>query len=73
MKFPYGNFKGFFLPNSIWLKIGDVIIGFGGQVVSSIDQLHKILGEESIGREDELLVLRNRRKERVKVTPAELK
>ncbi len=54
------------------LLVGDVIIGFGGEAVGSIDQLHKLLQEESIGRDNELMVLRNRRKERVKVRPIEL-
>ena len=53
------------------LQIDDVVIGFDGQPVVTIDQLHKLLKEEGIGQENELVVLRNRRKERVKVTPAE--
>ena len=55
------------------LEQGDVIIGFNGESVHSIDNLHKLLDENTIGKKMELLVLRRGRKERVKVIPAELK
>ena len=54
------------------LRQGDVIIGFQGQALGSIDELHKLLDESSIGKTIELQVLRNRRKKRIKVIPAEL-
>lgn len=50
----------------------DVIIGFNGKNVASIDDLHKLLDENSIGRVAELLVLRANQIERIPVTPAEL-
>ncbi|MFM9951741.1 MAG: PDZ domain-containing protein [Saprospiraceae bacterium] len=51
----------------------DVIIGFNSKNVASIDDLHKLLDENSIGRAAELLVLRSNRIERISVIPAELK
>ena len=54
------------------LRQGDVIVGFNGSAVHTIDDLHRFLDENSIGKVQELLVLRNHRKERVSVIPAEL-
>ena len=54
------------------LRQGDLIIGFNDLPVSSIDDLHKLLDESTIGKTIELLVLRNRRKQRVRAIPAEL-
>lgn len=55
------------------IQMGDVIIGFNQQAIGSIDDLHKLLDENSIGKTIELIVLRNRRKQRVRVVPKELK
>jgi S1-C subfamily serine protease len=55
------------------LQNGDLIIGFNGQTVHSIDDLHKALNEDTIGKTAELLVLRNNRKQRLRVIPSELK
>lgn len=55
------------------LQQGDVIVGFNNRAVQSIDDLHQFLDESTIGKSIELLVLRNRRKRRLKVIPAELK
>lgn len=54
------------------LRQGDVIVGFNGAAVHTIDDLHRFLDENSIGKAQELLVLRNHRKERVIVIPAEM-
>lgn len=54
------------------LRQGDVIVGFNGQPVHTIDDLHRFLDENSIDKAQEVLVLRNHRKERVIVIPAEL-
>jgi len=51
----------------------DVIIGFNGKPVASIDDLHKLLNEEVIGKASDLLILRANRKENISVVPAELK
>ncbi|MCO6487486.1 MAG: trypsin-like peptidase domain-containing protein [Phaeodactylibacter sp.] len=54
------------------LRQGDVIVGFNGKPVHTIDDLHRFLDETSIDKAQEVLVLRNHRKERVIVIPAEL-
>jgi S1-C subfamily serine protease len=68
------------------LRDGDVIVGFAGQDVESIDQLHRLLGDERIGVATPLTVIRSssasatpgelverRRAERIEIaiTPAE--
>lgn len=50
---------------------GDIIIVFNGQPVSGIDDLHKFLTEEQIGKEATLTVLRWTEKKEVRVVPAE--
>jgi S1-C subfamily serine protease len=55
------------------LRSGDVIIAFNNERVNTIDDLHKKLNENFIGKEVELTVVRDRSKERVNVVPAELK
>lgn len=54
------------------IKSGDIIIGLNESKVSSIDDLHKLLDEKSIGKNVQLEVLRNGKKENIKVIPAEL-
>jgi S1-C subfamily serine protease len=53
------------------LQEGDVIIGFAGQPVEGIDQLHRLLGEERIGVPTPLTVIRRTEKLEISVTPAE--
>lgn len=55
------------------LEQGDIIIGFNGEWVHSIDDLHKKLGESAIGQTTELTVIRKGKKEMVKLVPAEMK
>lgn len=40
------------------LRDGDVIVCYGDRVVSSVDDLHRILTEEQVGRASELVVIR---------------
>lgn len=54
------------------LQPGDIIVGFNGQPVHSIDDLHRYLNESTIGQACELLVLRNRRRQSIRIVPAEL-
>ena len=54
------------------LRQGDVIVGLNEEKIATIDDLHRLLNEDSIGKKVELQVLRNRRKERIRVIPAEL-
>jgi S1-C subfamily serine protease len=53
------------------LREGDVIIGFAGQPVEGIDQLHRLLDEERIGVPTPLTVIRRTEKVEIIVTPAE--
>lgn len=52
------------------LQVGDLIIGFENQVVATIDDLHKLLDDSTIGKACQLLVLRNQNKKSVRVIPA---
>ena len=54
------------------LKQGDIIVGFDGQPVATMDDLHRLLTDERIGRPVQLLALRANRRITLKVTPAEL-
>lgn len=54
------------------LRQGDVIVALNDEKIATIDDLHRLLNEESIGQKLELQVLRNRRKQRIRVIPAEL-
>jgi S1-C subfamily serine protease len=50
---------------------GDVLVELDGQAVGGIDDLHRLLLEERIGRPLPLTILRNGRKRTLHVTPAE--
>ncbi|HZG01272.1 MAG TPA: trypsin-like peptidase domain-containing protein [Chitinophagales bacterium] len=54
------------------LRIGDIIVNFGGKPVSSVDDLHKLLNEDTVDKRIELGVLRNGRLETAAVVPGEL-
>jgi S1-C subfamily serine protease len=64
---PDGNFY-----NSEF-RIGDIIVEFDGKPVSSIDSLHLLLKEKTIGLRLPVTVLRNGRKEIINVVPGEMK
>jgi S1-C subfamily serine protease len=51
------------------LREGDVIVGFGGHDVESIDQLHRVLTEDRIGVATPLVVIRGTEKVEIHVTP----
>ena len=53
------------------LREGDVIIALDGHHVSGIDQLHRLLTEERIGKDTALTVIRRTEKLEISVTPAE--
>ncbi|MBK7212664.1 MAG: trypsin-like peptidase domain-containing protein [Bacteroidales bacterium] len=55
------------------LLIGDIIVEFDGQAVSSVDSLHKYLKEEVIGKSVPLTILRQGHSQVVTVVPGELK
>jgi S1-C subfamily serine protease len=59
--------------NNHELRTGDIIVEFNGLPVASIDNLHKYLKEEVIGKPVTLCVLRGGHKELLNVIPGELK
>jgi len=50
---------------------GDLVIGFDGKPVAGIDDLHRAMSEEAIGRASRLTVVRERGPEDLAVTPRE--
>lgn len=55
------------------LKEGDIIVGFKGQAISSIDDLHKRLVASEIGVTSAMMIIRGKEKLFLIVTPRELK
>ncbi len=55
------------------MREGDIIIGLDDRPIAGIDDLHKLLTEERIGRESSLMVIRGTEKVTVDVTPEESK
>ena len=54
------------------LREGDVMVGFDGQPVPSIDALHKRLTGERIGHRAPLTIVRGTDKLTIEVTPEEM-
>ncbi|MFN0215630.1 MAG: S1C family serine protease [Saprospiraceae bacterium] len=55
------------------LKIGDIIVQFEGKPVDSIDTLHKVLDEASIGRNISLWILRDGNLKSMTAVPTEMR
>jgi Trypsin-like serine proteases, typically periplasmic, contain C-terminal PDZ domain len=55
------------------LREGDIVIGFKGQPIGTIDDLHKRLVASEIGVSSPIMILRGREKLFLLVTPGELK
>lgn len=55
------------------MRTGDIIVAYDEKPIGSVDELHKQLNEEAIGRRVKLDVLRGGRKLTINVIPAELK
>ena len=53
------------------LLAGDVIIGFDDRSIRSIDDLHKLLTDERIGRKTPLVVIRGTQKLELEIVPRE--
>ena len=53
------------------LREGDIIIGFEDHPIAGIDDLHRLLTEERIGRKSALMVIRGTEKLSIEVTPEE--
>jgi len=52
-------------------KKGDIILSFGAQAVTGVDDLHQLLSEEQIGTPSPLLVLRRGERRTLHVVPSE--
>lgn len=55
------------------LHDGDIIVGFDGNAVGTVDNMHKLLNETVIGKEVSLVILRGGRRQTINVIPGELK
>ena len=53
------------------LEAGDIIVEFEGKPVATVDNLHKYLSEDAIGKSVTIGVLRSGRKQSVMVVPGE--
>jgi S1-C subfamily serine protease len=53
------------------LQEGDVIVGFEGSPVETLDDLHRLLGEEKVGAASVLMVIRRSEKLYLRIIPAE--
>ena len=53
------------------LREGDIIVALDGHEVSGIDQLHRLLSDERIGKDTALTVIRRTEKLEVSITPGE--
>lgn len=53
------------------LREGDIIVALDGHDVSGIDQLHRLLSDERIGKETALTVIRRTEKLEINVTPGD--
>jgi len=58
--------------NNSQLIVGDIIVEFDGKPIATVDNLHKYLNEDVIGKKIELGVLRGGRKQIITVVPGEL-
>ncbi len=52
---------------------GDVIVGFGDQVVGGIDALHRLLTHEQVGQRSPLTIIRRNDKLTINIVPEEMK
>jgi S1-C subfamily serine protease len=55
------------------LRDGDVIVAFGEHPVSSVDDLHRLLSEEQVGRRTELTVIRLTEKLALPIVPTPMR
>ncbi|HZE86245.1 MAG TPA: trypsin-like peptidase domain-containing protein [Puia sp.] len=55
------------------IKTGDIIVGFNGRSIGTVDELHKQLGDQVIGHSVQLEVLRNGQKRTLNVVPGEMR
>jgi len=65
------SFEGISPARNGGLREGDIIIGFEDHPTAGIDDLHKLLTEERIGKKSSLMVIRGTDKLTIQVTPEE--
>jgi S1-C subfamily serine protease len=53
------------------LQEGDVIVALDGKPVTGVDDLHRLLTDERVGRKVSVTVLRNGRKGEIDIVPVE--
>ena len=51
------------------LRDGDLVLEFGGQIITGVDDLHRVLSDETPGRSLEMRILRHTQLEQLTVTP----
>jgi S1-C subfamily serine protease len=54
------------------IEPGDVIIGYDGEDVAGVDELHRLLGEERIGKKTAVMLLRRTQKLELPIQAAEM-
>jgi S1-C subfamily serine protease len=59
--------------NNQAIRTGDIIVGFNTKPIGSVDDLHRELNENAIGRPATLTVLRDGRKTDIGIVPGEMK
>lgn len=59
-------------PGGPALEEGDVIVGYDGKPVAGIDDVHRLLTENHVGREAEIVVLRRGERLTRIIVPLEL-
>jgi S1-C subfamily serine protease len=60
-------------PDNSQLRVGDIIVEFEGKPVGTVDNLHKYLSEDAVGKRTVVSVLRQGHKQSITVVPAEMK
>jgi S1-C subfamily serine protease len=55
------------------LRVGDIIVGYDGQPIASIDDLHRLLTDERVGVPSSLVILRRGEKVVLSIVPEEFK
>jgi S1-C subfamily serine protease len=65
------SFEGVSPARKAGVLAGDIIVGFDDHPIAGIDDLHKLLTEERIGRKSSLVVIRHTEKLNITVMPEE--
>lgn len=55
------------------LQAGDVLVAWDGRTLAGIDELHRVLTEDAVGRAASVTVLRGKHKLEVTLVPVESK